>query len=514
MLSVILAIGGSPERYANFCHVFRALREQTLTDYEIVVVENDKDQRLRDLRCSNVQYIHVDDEPFSKAWLCNVGARVATGEILLFIDGDALIGRNYLATVLDRFNTNEKWAFAHETAIYLSETGTYIMLCSQQAVQTVPLAANIEKLRHPKPEGSAGLAIVFEKNFYWDEVGGYNEYFHSWGGEDNCLARRAEMKHPRGPDIPYTVYHLHHEGRKPSPMRKFGLLPERYLDEISARVVASRTGKLDARTPISYDGIAREDWLLRPIYQNPFFMQRDDRGVTPFLLKDGKYEPLVTEYLQRHIRRGMRVIDGGAHIGYFTTMLSRRVHQEGHVFAYEPHEDNRNLLSLNVEVTDIAPKMSNTSIHAHALGDIDGNGKLYTCETNTGDHRMYEVTGRPSLEVPVRKLDNCFKPGDRLDFMKLDIQGAEFAAMRGAERILYENVDMFVIAEFWPDGIRAYGDDPQEMLDYMKDLRFMIYCLDDKADKPWKVTPEEAFEQAAKCELRDKYTNLLFTRKD
>jgi hypothetical protein len=54
-------------------------------------------------------------------------------------------------------------------------------------------------------------------------------------------------------------------------------------------------------------------------------------------------------------------------------------------------------------------------------------------------------------------LDDYFKPGERVDLIKMDIQGYELHALQGANRVLADNPDIKVLLEFWPYGLKQAG---------------------------------------------------------
>ena len=61
-------------------------------------------------------------------------------------------------------------------------------------------------------------------------------------------------------------------------------------------------------------------------------------------------------------------------------------------------------------------------------------------------------------------LDDYFKPGERVDLIKMDIQGYELHALRGANRVLADNPDIKLLLEFWPYGLKQAGANWVELI--------------------------------------------------
>ncbi len=89
-----------------------------------------------------------------------------------------------------------------------------------------------------------------------------------------------------------------------------------------------------------------------------------------------------------------------------------------------------------------------------AVGERSGETTLYVSDDLNVDHRAYVTEGnaRRALQVGMVALDDYFKPGERVDLLKLDIQGYELHALQGAKRIVNENREIKLLLEFWPMG--------------------------------------------------------------
>jgi FkbM family methyltransferase len=145
----------------------------------------------------------------------------------------------------------------------------------------------------------------------------------------------------------------------------------------------------------------------------------------------GWYEKRSAELVASKIRLGMLAFDVGANVGYYTLLLSRGVGPQGRVIAFEPNPINVAHLKEHLHLN----KIGNVEIVEAAVSDREGPAFL------SGDGSMGKLsqTGAPIKTV---KLDTYPRP----DFIKMDIEGEETAALRGSARILAERHAVWFIA--------------------------------------------------------------------
>jgi FkbM family methyltransferase len=164
------------------------------------------------------------------------------------------------------------------------------------------------------------------------------------------------------------------------------------------------------------------------------------------------------------------VVDAGANIGVYSQFLSRTVGPTGVVHSFEPAPANfRRLQSATRNLV-------NVRLSQAAVGESSGRSKLYVSDKLNVDHRTYATTGDSRCAVPVDivALDNYFKPGERVDLIKMDIQGYELRALRGANRVLADNPDIKLLVEFWPYGLKQARTSWVELVDWLQARNMLV----------------------------------------
>jgi FkbM family methyltransferase len=164
----------------------------------------------------------------------------------------------------------------------------------------------------------------------------------------------------------------------------------------------------------------------------------------------GTSEPLIQEVFAEHVRSGGVVWDIGANIGFYSLIASRLV-GDGRVVAFEPLPSNQDAIRRNLALNEI----SNVELVGVALGDQEGRAELeihasptwakLDTSADTGFQQASDVSGR--LEVQVSTIDSQLGHLSAPDLVKMDIEGAEVAALRGASTLLSEHRPI-LICEF------------------------------------------------------------------
>src|SRR5882757_7637973 len=162
-----------------------------------------------------------------------------------------------------------------------------------------------------------------------------------------------------------------------------------------------------------------------------------------------EFEQMETRFVERLLRPGMTVVDVGAHHGLYTLLASKRVGRKGRVIAFEPSPREFRRLLRHISINGCW----NVSVEPLALGDHAGEADLFLVEGRQdwcNSLRPPEVDERTSrVRVEVRPLDDVLRVLgiSRVDFIKLDVEGAELSFLHGASKLLQSNSRPAILAE-------------------------------------------------------------------
>jgi FkbM family methyltransferase len=226
------------------------------------------------------------------------------------------------------------------------------------------------------------------------------------------------------------------------------------------------------------NSIVRSRVTARSVYvlgQKMFLDPRDSLGLS--IKKRPIREVLQTRLAMKQVRRGDVVLDIGAHIGYYTLIFARLVGEEGKVFAFEPDPDNFALLERNVT----ANGHGNVVLERVAVSNESGKTRFYLsndismnpniCNTYSSDRH---------IEVECVRLDDYFKNyGGNIDYIKMDIEGAEAAAIEGMSDLLERHPNAKIVTEFLPVGLKRSGVEPEDYLKLLLKHGFRLYHVNE-----------------------------------
>ncbi len=205
--------------------------------------------------------------------------------------------------------------------------------------------------------------------------------------------------------------------------------------------------------------------------------------------------------LRRTLSPGDVAVDVGANIGIYTQLLSRWVGPTGLVHSFEPSPENFRRLQSATR------KLVNVRLSQSAVGESSRRTTLYVSDKLNVDHRAYSPEGDSRHTVPIEMiaLDDYFKPGERVDLIKMDIQGYELHALRGANRVLADNPGIKLLFEFWPYGLKQAGAKWVQLVDALRSKNMTVSEVTTHGLVPLRF---DSISETADC-----YVNLFSSRR-
>lgn len=217
-----------------------------------------------------------------------------------------------------------------------------------------------------------------------------------------------------------------------------------------------------------------------------------DRMIALFLLKLGILEKREMDFFKKTIKKGWTVLDIGANIGYPSLLFSKLVGERGRVIAFEPDKNNLEMLRKNIKVNNC----KNIVVVPMAVSDRTGVGTLYVSDSHSGDHRIYNLSHekRETQNIKTISLDDYFNSENKIDFIQMDVQGAEGLVFKGMRKLLNENKRINILLEFWPEGLKKIGSSPRDFLRMIKSLGFQLRYIDENSGNLIEISIDECME--------------------
>lgn len=181
----------------------------------------------------------------------------------------------------------------------------------------------------------------------------------------------------------------------------------------------------------------------------------------------GNYEPEVAGLIRQHLSPGMTFLDIGANVGFFSLMAASIVGEKGTVIAVEPSPSNVRLL----EISRVLNTFEHLEIHAVAADEKMRLLSYSTAFSNGSTNEPTDDIERLMLSqmVPSMTIDQIVGRR-RVDICKIDVEGFEHIALRGASSMLKRHKPK-IISEFAPDNIKG---GPDSYLEYLISLGYQI----------------------------------------
>ncbi len=158
------------------------------------------------------------------------------------------------------------------------------------------------------------------------------------------------------------------------------------------------------------------------------FRKKEDRQFA-----NPDYEPETCKVISQLLKPGWVCADVGGHIGYITLLMAKLVGEQGHIYAFEALPENARLLKKNMALNHYSKRLTVENL---AVSDGSQAKVALYSGPSSFESTIMSRGWEPLLEVPGVALDDYFGSKSRLDFIKMDIEGAELVAIPGMHRVL------------------------------------------------------------------------------
>ena len=192
------------------------------------------------------------------------------------------------------------------------------------------------------------------------------------------------------------------------------------------------------------------------------------------------YEPDVSNLIQQVVQPGWVCADVGANIGLITRLLARLVGPKGLVIAFEAHPENARVLNQDYKFL-----VEKKQIRVENLAVSDGSSKfLWLYSGRKRSHFEWNIVGHdvdgnktePEFQIPATSLDDYFPEGSQLNFVKIDVEGAEALVLHGMSRLLRQTRPILIIEFHDNEGWRGREE--------LFDAGYILYDMQGKRLEP------------------------------
>lgn len=182
-----------------------------------------------------------------------------------------------------------------------------------------------------------------------------------------------------------------------------------------------------------------------------------------------RYDYHEMAFLDRLLRAGDSVLDVGANIGTYSLFCAARVGPVGRVIAWEPHPEAASRLRENLHLNGLE---SVVEVHESAVSHEAGTVLFHSGRDVANGIAVADDPRGPTIGVPAVVLDDVVAENPGLIFAKLDVEGAEVSALRGATKLLRAGTPAVWMVEVIPSQLRWFDVDVDDLYGLMNAAGF------------------------------------------
>jgi FkbM family methyltransferase len=196
----------------------------------------------------------------------------------------------------------------------------------------------------------------------------------------------------------------------------------------------------------------------------------------------GLYDYHDMTFLLRYLRPDDDFIDIGANIGIYS-LLAASIIQSGTIYSIEAFPKNFERLQENLALNQL------TQVDARAIAISDQSGTVHLHPSDADSLPFIRLTPTErSLEIPAESLDNLITHPTQLSLAKMDIEGAELLALKGATALLSQQQPPVWIIEL-NDLSQRFGHSQSDVAQFLQQYGYSLYLYDADTNQLTPIHP-------------------------
>lgn len=256
------------------------------------------------------------------------------------------------------------------------------------------------------------------------------------------------------------------------------------------------------KTPIASVEISKDGVLIKTDEGLLFTVSPDDLRAAPIeAINFGSYESELEQMMEKLLSAKSTMLDIGANIGWYSLRLAKKI-PGLRVFSFEPAPATYGYLTKNLALNNIE---TITPVQV-ALSEKETTQKLFFSQkmaVNASLANINPISDTVAIEVNVSTIDTFVKERKiSVDFIKCDVEGAEFLALKGGSKMLGEQRPA-IVSEMLRKWSAGFGYHPNELILFMKGFGYQCFTIQAGKIQSFKSMVDSTVE-----------TNFVFLHQD
>lgn len=259
------------------------------------------------------------------------------------------------------------------------------------------------------------------------------------------------------------------------------------MDNISKNIIEAKLNVIDQKLDqlislVGPFGVSMQDntTLVQTIYNTKYYIPCDDDIMTPQLIIYRQWEKNVSEFLLSKVNSETVFLDIGANFGYFSCLIASKIGAGnlGRVYAFEANPKMTNLLRRNIEINW---GMAAVDVHEIAVTEKAGVLQLNIPKKHLANASLGQMGAGVEVDVvnvEADSIDNLLHSLERVDLVKIDVEGVEYLVLKGMVNTIDNNPNIKIIMEWSAGQMHDAGIRKDDILDFICERGFKIYEIE------------------------------------